>query len=371
MTQKLGPSRKAQADLQAQVALRVQADLKVSSEPGPPSSPPLDLHPPDPPLRGAPSIHPTHGRRQRTRAFLPPNLADYQASLPAERLSRLEVGALLRRASRRLGVQFVADWGSGSTRIEAHAGVARVSVPGGLLRTKGLSLDGLALILADEAAHVQGAKDECQADDWAVREGLPKLWGRPHAADPRRALYAAYSALHDQIGDEHPLDPTRSPPDVLPVYPTSYAPLQARFAIYQRGILGLPPPTLLRRSEGEPGLIDTTAAAQLLEVSPGVLDNLADRPKAPRSADAPGARVWLQDDLAAFRVKVRNLAQIAIAKEELLPGTTPDERIVRHAVEFAEHWAKDPAFRDLCYRSWPFPEGTGRVLLEHLHDQLP
>lgn len=371
MTQKLGPSRKAQADLQAQVALRVQADLKVSSEPGPPSSPPLDLHPPDPPLRGAPSIHPTHGRRQRTRAFLPPNLADYQASLPAERLSRLEVGALLRRASRRLGVQFVADWGSGSTRIEAHAGVARVSVPGGLLRTKGLSLDGLALILAHEAAHVQGAKDECQADDWAVREGLPKLWGRPHAADPRRALYAAYSALHDQIGDEHPLDPTRSPPDVLPVYPTSYAPLQARFAIYQRGILGLPPPTLLRRSEEEPGLIDTTAAAQLLEVSPGVLDNLADRPKAPRSADAPGARVWLQDDLAAFRVKVRNLAQIAIAKEELLPGTTPDERIVRHAVEFAEHWAKDPAFRDLCYRSWPFPEGTGRVLLEHLHDQLP
>jgi hypothetical protein len=98
---------------------------------------------------------------------------------------------------------------------------------------------------------------------------------------------------------------------------------------------------------------------------------LADRPKAPRSANTTGARVWLGDDLEAFRVKVRNLAQIAIAREERRPGTTPDDRIVQHAVEFAEHWAKDPAFRDLCYRSWPFPEGTGRVLLEHLHDQLP
>ena len=92
---------------------------------------------------------------------------------------------------------------------------------------------------------------------------------------------------------------------------------------------------------------------------------------APCSSDVTSTRCWLHDDLAAFRVKVRNLSQIAVAKEEQLPGTTPDDRIVQHAVQFSEHWAKDPAFRDLCYRSWPFPEGSGRVLLEHLHDRLP
>lgn len=312
-----------------------------------------------------------HGRRSRTRPFLPPTLAEYQASLPKHPLARPEVSDLFRKATRRLGVQFVADWGSRSTRVEASPGAQVVSVPGGLLRTRGLSLDGLALILAHETAHVRGAKDECAADDWAAREGLPRLWGKSHAADPRRGLFAAYSALHDQIGEEHPLHPTRTPPEELPVYPTSYAPLQARFALYQRAILGLPPPKLLRRAEEEPRLAPSEQAAQILEASEATLLSLVDRPRTPRNALWDGVRVWNEDDLPAFRMKVRNLAQIAIAKEEQQPGTTPDQRMVLHAVDFAQHWQKDPAFRDLCYRSWPFPEGTGLVLLAHLNDPLP
>jgi hypothetical protein len=110
-------------------------------------------------------------------------------------------------------------WESPSVNAQAwRLGSARyVRVYGGLVRHEAISKYGLALVLAHETGHHLGGPPcdpampwlswQGQADYWAARIAMPKIWGpRACGATLRaaREMLELHRLLETQLGDDEP-----------------------------------------------------------------------------------------------------------------------------------------------------------------------
>jgi hypothetical protein len=132
-------------------------------------------------------------------------------------------------------------WESPTINAQAwRLGSARfVRVYGGLVRHPIITKYGLALMLAHETGHHLGGlpRDPAmpwmtwqgQADYWAARVAMPKIWG-PRAAGATvraaREIMKLHSMLESQFDDDEP--------DISP---------DCRFSIFHSGALGLDMPS--------------------------------------------------------------------------------------------------------------------------------
>jgi hypothetical protein len=127
-------------------------------------------------------------------------------------------------------------WESSSVNAQAwRLGSDRyVRVYGGLVRHQTITIYGLALMLAHETGHHLGGPPcdpampwltwQGQADYWAARTGLPKIWGaRAPGATLRgaREMVRLHGLLRDQFEDDEP--------DLSP---------ECRYCIWSSGALG-------------------------------------------------------------------------------------------------------------------------------------
>lgn len=132
-------------------------------------------------------------------------------------------------------------WDSPSINAQAwRLGSARlVRVYGGLVRHPAMTKYGLTLMLAHEAGHHLGGEPrdpampwmtwQGQADYWAARVAMPRIWGtRSRGATLRaaREILKLHRLLDNRFPDE-------DEPDLSP---------ECRFAIFQSGAFGLDMP---------------------------------------------------------------------------------------------------------------------------------
>jgi len=199
-------------------------------------------------------------------------------------------------ARQKLGVDFRIDWQSSATSMWHHEG-RPITVPGAMLRTRALTADGLALMLAHEAAHARGIKDEASADFWAARRGLRKLLGAKYAR--KRALEAAYSALKSQaVGDFDTANVSRE----LHINGSGYPTPQSRWNLYVSGIYAREMPAVTRRDQaGEPTFVTEEQAALLLGVSQAWLAQRATQPGGPATMHTSEGLRYVVEDLEHFR----------------------------------------------------------------------
>ncbi len=211
-------------------------------------------------------------------------------------ITKAQASELLDRAVRTLGVDFRLAWSSTSTRIEYKKGKP-VTVNRGLVQLPGMTLDGLALILAHEAAHSMW-KDESRADYWASRKGLRKLWGKA-GYNKRRALHAGVSALKSQfsgIFDLNNLDH-----HTIEINGSGYPTLQSRWDIYKRGTLGHKRPRVGRRQkETSPEFLTTKNAAAYLGISERDLLGRVKKRTGPVAIQLKEGTRFLKEDLDKF-----------------------------------------------------------------------
>jgi hypothetical protein len=205
----------------------------------------------------------------------------------AHGLTRVQASVVVRQVSTKLRVRLHLQWKAREVGIWRVGGERSVNVPGGLVRAKKLTADGLTLILAHEAAHLKGAPNEAEADYWAARHGLRLIWGDEALADglSSRAVRAAYSALR-ALAAPHQQFRVRPPGRSIELLPTGYPTMQSRWDIYMLGFLGreLPRPRRAkpwRPGDDYPNLVSPERAAKLLGVSMRALLAMSTRPHGP------------------------------------------------------------------------------------------
>jgi hypothetical protein len=228
---------------------------------------------------------------------------DFQSVLHSPTVTDDEASRLVTRARRKLGVDFRLEWENPSQAI-FHVKGKPIVVPRGLVQAAGMTADGLALILAHEAAHAKGHGREGPADYWAVRRGLRELWGKTafSGSAPRRPLLAAFSALRSQFTEDFEV---RAPgrPEIV-VQATGYPTLQSRWEIFKAGIVGRNMPRVTRREpEGEPELLTLPEAATYLGVSTRWLKRQAGAPGGPIQINMNGGPQFDKDNLDQFRAR--------------------------------------------------------------------
>ena len=206
--------------------------------------------------------------------------------------------ALTILATQTWSVPFLLDTGSEAGSIWYHN--LPIIVPLGLVKAPAMTLDGLALILAHEAAHAHGIACEAHADYWAARHGLPALWRRTRrsARAERRGQLAAYSALRSQFAE--PFDPARQD-QVIELYATGHPTVQSRWTLFCAGFQGLEMPPIGRREPNSaPVLFSREEAIAFLGLSEGGFRQLLERPAAPVVLRLPGGERYIKDDLERF-----------------------------------------------------------------------
>ena len=173
----------------------------------------------------------------------------FSARLARPPMTMEEALAVCSHASRQLGFPFVLDWAADSTRIEVDAKHAtEVVVPGGVVRTPGMTPDALALILAHERGHrLLESKNEARADYWAARYGARMLWPEAsHDVLLERGFLAAYAVccFVGQDSTQSLLLLTDDNPHVT-VQLSGYPTLQSRWELFKAGLLAreMPPVT--------------------------------------------------------------------------------------------------------------------------------
>ena len=142
------------------------------------------------------------------------------------------------------GIEYILLWDDPTIHAQAWClgELRRVTVCGGLVRHPAMTASGLALMLAHETGHHLGgppldpdlrwATWQGQADYWAAKEGMPRVFGRNAR---RLTLRGAkeIAALHiefQEVGNE---------PDMPP---------NERAMIFRAGALGESPPTCLNEA---------------------------------------------------------------------------------------------------------------------------
>ena len=205
----------------------------------------------------------------------------------------------MERARDRLGVDFRLKWSSNSSAIYYDKSKP-VSVPRGLVQRPGMTTDGLALILAHESAHARGQHHEADADYWAARHGLRKLWGK-QGFSRGRALRAAHSALRAQFSEEFNVNCRKQK---IELNATGYPTVQSRWNIFKAGILKRTKPPVGRRIKpGKAVLLTRAEAAAYLGVSEGWFSRRADTNKGPVEINVGGQVKYVKDDLDRFHYR--------------------------------------------------------------------
>ena len=196
----------------------------------------------------------------------------------------------------RLGVDIRLQWSSDSCAIYYEKGKP-VTVPRGLVQHPGMTVDGLALILAHESAHARGKHLEADADYWAARYGLRKLWGK-EGFSRERALQAAQSALEAQCSEEFNVNCCKQK---IEINATGYPTVQSRWNIYKAGIRKrTKPPTGKRARSGMLVLLSRTEAAAYLGVYERWFMRRAKTGNGPVEINFGGQVQYIKDDLDRF-----------------------------------------------------------------------
>jgi len=224
---------------------------------------------------------------------------DYSSVLRAPRLTKAQASVVVKHASKRLGVDFRLKWDSNSKSIWYDKGKP-TTVPRGMVRQRGMTADGLALILAHETGHDRGKRKEADADYWAARHGLRKLWGRK-GFTKKRALEAAYSVLTSQFSQPFNV---KSRKRKIELHATGYPTVQSRWDLYKAGIDKRKKPKVGKRGKtGEIVMFSPREAARYLGVSSTWLKQKTGKKGGPVQVDFGGKQQYIKADLD--RIKSR------------------------------------------------------------------
>ena len=225
---------------------------------------------------------------------------DYSQACKTKALTKRSAACVVARARKKLRADFQLAWDSESTSIWHDKGKP-ITVPRGLVERPGLTADGLALILAHEAAHARGRKRESHADYWAAKTGLRKLWGKGY--NQPRAMVAAYSALRSLYDNER-FDARQTSRQGIELNATGYPTLQSRWTIYKTGTLKQRHPRVIKRQkESAPNLMSIAEAARYLALSPAELARKSQLPDGPMQLKLGGPVQYLKEDLDRFRTR--------------------------------------------------------------------
>lgn len=242
-----------------------------------------------------------HKLRQRTQST---SLADsrsinYRKETASPGLSRMASMQAVRSARKKLGVDFQLNWTSTTNSIRHFEGHP-IEVPGGMLRSRGLTLDGLFLILAHEAAHAKGFRREAKADFWAAKKGLRVLWGKDF--QPKRALRAAYSALMSQSIDGFKTGVAWN--RKLHIDASGYPTPQSRWNLYRRAAYGASMPPVTKRDPAvAPTFLNPLQASQVLGVSEAWLSKRAGEAGGPSRIKTDEGPRYMLSDLEHFQAQ--------------------------------------------------------------------
>ena len=213
------------------------------------------------------------------------------------RISHQQAKHLVERVRDRLGVDIRLRWSSNSSVISYEKGQP-VTVPRGLVQHPGMTADGLALILAHESAHARGKQIEADADYWAARHGLRKLWGK-EGFSRDRALRAAQSALECQFSEAFNVNCRQQK---IEINATGYPTVQSRWIIYKAGILKRSRPPLGKRARsGKVVLLSRAEAAAYLGVYERWFTRRARTGNGPVEINFGGQVRYIKDDLDRFQ----------------------------------------------------------------------
>jgi hypothetical protein len=105
----------------------------------------------------------------------------------------------------------------------------------------------------------------------------------------------------------------------------------------------------------QPRPVSAREAAKILEIDDATFRRLEGKPGVPLPIAASSPPRFLDTHLAELRFKVRNGAQLAIAKH-LAGGdhARASEILMQRSIGFADRWASSRSFRDACYLAFPF-----------------
>ena len=230
------------------------------------------------------------------RAFAPK--LDHTVNMNRHRISHEQAKTLVESVRDRLKVDIRLRWSSNSSAIYYEKGKP-VKVPRGLVQHPGMTTDGLALILVHESAHARGKHLEADADYWAARHGLRRLWGK-EGFSRDRALKAAQAALRSQFSEEFSVNCRKQK---IEINATGYPTVQSRWNIFKAGILKrTKPPTGQRARPGKLVLFSRREAAAYLGVNEHWFTLWARTGNGPVEINFVGKARYIKDDLDRFHL---------------------------------------------------------------------
>ncbi len=212
------------------------------------------------------------------------------------RISREQANTLVDTARNRLNVDIRLLWSSSSSAIYYETGEP-VTVPRGLVQHPGMTADGLALILAHESAHARGKRHEPDADYWAARHGLRRLWGK-EGFSRYRALRAAHAVLTSQFTETFNINCRKQ---MIELNATGYPTVQSRWNIFKAGILKRTKPAMGNRpGSGTVVLLSRASAAAYLGVDVRWFRFWVVTGSGPVELNFGGRERYIRDDLDHF-----------------------------------------------------------------------
>lgn len=213
------------------------------------------------------------------------------------RIHHEQAKALVESVRDRLDVDIRLLWSSNSSAIYYEKGKP-VKVPRGLVQHPGMTADGLALILAHESAHARGKHHEADADYWAARHGLRRLWGK-EGFTRHRALKAAQAVLTSQFSERFNINCRKQK---VELNATGYPTVQSRWNIFKAGILKRTKPTIGKRPRsGRVVLLSRAAAATYLGVYEHWFKLWVSTGNGPVEINFGGKVRYIKDDLDRFQ----------------------------------------------------------------------